>query len=215
MLYASNNAAIPKTPRDNPPTYRSPQEHGLPFRDVSIRTADGCILHGWLILHPDGEAEKRTTVLYFHGNAGNIGLRLPLLEDLYKRLGVNILAVDYRGYGMSTGVPSWPGLQEDAMSSLRYLIEQSEIDPTRLVVFGRSLGGAVAAWLAARPCDEACAGVVLENTWVTLGELAAHLFTLLKLFRWLLPYMVKVRGGQILSPLICSRSCSYLRSRMP
>ena len=108
MLYAQCPPGMPRTPDENPVMWRNPGEQNMKYEDVSIKTADGCSLHAWLIKQ---ENVKGTyTVIYFHGNAGNVGFRLPLLKEMYSRSNVNILAVDYRGYGFSTGSPSEKGL---------------------------------------------------------------------------------------------------------
>lgn len=192
MLYACNHAAIPKRPQDNPPSMRSPEERNMTFTSETITTEDGCKIHAWMIKVPEG-SDKVPTIIYFHGNAGNLGLRLPLYDELHHRLGVNILAFDYRGYGNSTGKPDEPGLQKDAVAVLKFLRDREDIDSSKIVLFGRSLGGAVAVWLAAQDVAKEIGlrGVIIENTFMSIADLAIRLFGLLRVFSFLLPVMLK------------------------
>jgi hypothetical protein len=123
----------------------SPQTYGLKFESVDIRTADGETLNAWWV--PADEA--RGTVLFFHGNAGNISHRLDYLL-LFNRMRYSTLIVDYRGYGKSTGSPSEEGTYRDAEAAWDYLRGARSVRPQNLVIAGESLGGAVASWLAAR-----------------------------------------------------------------
>ena len=84
-------------------------------------------------------------MIYFHGNAGNIGSRIPIIEIYVKKLNTNVLIVAYRGYGNSEGTPSEKGQELDAIATLEYAMNNEDIDNQRLYVYGISLGGAVAA----------------------------------------------------------------------
>ena len=112
---------------------------------MEIATEDGETLHAWWV----PAAGARGTVLMFHGNAGNISHRLDYLL-MFNRLGYAALIVDYRGYGKSTGSPSEEGTYRDALAAWRHLTEGRGIRPADIVIFGESLGAAVASWLAAR-----------------------------------------------------------------
>ena len=194
LLYARKHPQIPRTPQDIPSQFKmsSPAQYDLRFQDCSIRCPDGVIIQAWLILQPEGEAEQAPTMIYFHGNAGNIGMRLPQMSDLCKLCKVNIMAVEYRGYGNSTGEPTEVGLQMDAKASLDYLLLQkkSVIDTDQIYLFGRSLGGAVATWLASESADK-LKGLIIENTFASISMLALKLFPLLRLFQFLLPLMLR------------------------
>ena len=85
MLYPRCPPNMPKTPADNPPTYKSPAEHNIKHEEVYMDTPDGCRIHAWFMPHT-GNPKKVPTVIFFHGNAGNIGYRLPLLKDLYHKV---------------------------------------------------------------------------------------------------------------------------------
>jgi hypothetical protein len=146
----------------------TPAAIGLDHEPVELTTTDQVAIHGWYV---PAEPE-RAVVAFFHGNAGNIGHRLETLS-LLNELGLSTLIIDYRGYGQSEGKPSEAGTYRDAEAAWRYLTEQRGIAPGRIVLFGRSLGSAVAAHLAAR--HEAGA-VVLESAFTSLPDLAAELY---------------------------------------
>lgn len=138
---------------------RSPVDLGIRHTATRIATADGEQLAAWLLEpeHPIAD------VVYFHGNGGNLSVWLPVLAGLYEK-GLRVLAIDYRGYGLSTGRPSERGLYEDAKAVGRYAITQrAESAADRPLVFwGRSLGGAVAAFAARELSPD---GLILESTF--------------------------------------------------
>ena len=119
-------------------------------------------------------AQSGPTLLFFHGNAGNISHRLDSIR-IFHTLGLNVLIFDYRGYGRSSGKPSEQGVYRDAETAWHYLTEAREIDPDRIILFGRSLGSAVAAWLATRTRSGA---VILESPFTSVPDLAAKLYPL-------------------------------------
>ncbi|HSS64832.1 MAG TPA: alpha/beta fold hydrolase [Gammaproteobacteria bacterium] len=146
----------------------SPVRIGLDFEDVWLQSADGVRIHGWFIPH----AQPRGTLLFFHGNAGNIGDRLESI-GIFHRLGLNILIIDYHGYGRSEGSPGEEESYSDAEAAWRHLVETRRIPPGEIVVFGRSMGGGVAAWLAARVAP---AALILESTFTSVPEMAAKVY---------------------------------------
>jgi len=146
----------------------TPRRIGLAFEDVSLLTADGIRLHGWFIPTPAAQ----TTLLFLHGNAGNISHRLDSLR-LFHELGLNVLIFDYRGYGHSGGVPSEQGTYRDAEAAWRYLTHTRRIPAAKIVVFGRSLGGAVAVWLAGHTAP---AALILESTFTSVRDMAARYY---------------------------------------
>jgi len=141
------------------------------------------------------------TLVFFHGNAGNIGHRLPNLRTLHDSVRCNVLCFDYRGYGDSSDVPITElGLREDARAVARYLWTRADVvDLARVFLFGRSLGGAVAAHLAAEVTAGAVTGVpaggvrglVLENTFTSVEDMALHLFPLFKPVRSLIKGLIQ------------------------
>jgi len=166
---------------DQPPHSRiyiaSPQIVGLPFENHFIRTKDGVLINAVLVKQ-NGEYQSRApTVLFLHGNAGNIGHRMMNLKGLYHLCGCNVFMVEYRGYGHSEGTPSEEGLYLDAQASLDFLLSLSEIDRKKIVVFGRSLGGAVAVDVASRPeYGPHIMAVLLENTFCSIPDVARVVF---------------------------------------
>ena len=131
-----------------------PARAGVPVEDVFFTTSDGMRLHGW---HSAAEGATHT-ILYFHGNAGNLAGRIDNIGFL-RRLPANVFAVDYRGYGRSQGRPTEAGVYRDAEAAYDYLVKERGIRPDRIVVLGQSLGSAVAVDLAAK---RPVAGVILE-----------------------------------------------------
>ena len=142
----------------------SPADYGIAYEDVHFEASDGRRLHGWFVPGAGG-----VTLLWHHGNGGNIGHRLPDIALFHRELGVNILIYDYRGYGRSAGTPSEEGLYRDAEAALRYLESREDVDAGRIVYFGRSLGTAVAVELAVRrrPC-----GLILESGFPSIAYMA-------------------------------------------
>ena len=153
------------------PIEAEPSDIPLDFEDVRLQTEDGVEIHGWWIPSDGAEA----TVLMFHGNAGNISHRLQRIS-FFHDLGVDTLIIDYRGYGRSQGRPSEKGLYRDATAAYRHLTEVRRIDPSRIVIFGKSLGGAVATDLAVR---EKAGGLVLESTFTSIRDMARLLIPIL------------------------------------
>ena len=130
---------------DQPATARvyvpSPSIVGLTFENVYIKSKDSVRLHVFFVKQAN-EALTSTspTVLYLHGNAGNIGHRLMNVKGLVQLLGCNVCLLEYRGYGHSDGTPSEEGLYLDAQAGLDFLVGRPDVDPNKIVVFGRSLG---------------------------------------------------------------------------
>lgn len=149
----------------------TPAQLQLPYEDVRIATADGEMLHAWFV----PAAQARATVLFFHGNAGSIVHRLDWLP-MFQRLRLSALLVDYRGFGASSGSPSEAGTYADADAAWRYLTENRRLPAGRIVVFGESLGGAVAAHLAVRTEP---AALVLHSAFTSAPDLAADLYPFL------------------------------------
>lgn len=140
---------------------------GLPLEEVWFQSGDGTRLFGWYVEAP----ADRPVILWCHGNAGNIVHRLENLK-LLCQLGLSVFIFDYRGYGRSQSLrPSEAGLYQDALGAYEYLTRARRIRPDRLIVFGRSLGAAVAAELAAqRPA----AGLILESAFPSIEAVAKY-----------------------------------------
>ncbi len=139
--------------------------------DVTLHTSDGVALHAWWISAPAAEF----TFVAFHGNASNIANRTEIYEFL-RDVPANVLAVEYRGYGKSEGIPGEAGLYLDAQAAYEYLTKERGIAPARIVAIGHSLGTAVAADLAnQRPV----AGLVLEAPFPTAASVARKIYPFL------------------------------------
>lgn len=152
---------------------------------------DGVKIHSWLLYHPalssssSSSNEDIPTIIFFHGNAGNIGLRLPNAIQMYNYLKANIWLVEYRGYGDSDdAIVNEKGLKLDAEAVLRYAHDpnnsMSNVNVKKLFVFGRSLGGAVAFHLAKYAHNNMSnypplAGVLVENTFISISDMVDHL----------------------------------------
>jgi uncharacterized protein len=150
----------------------TPADIGLDYEALRLPTADGEELDAWFV----PARGERAVLLFFHGNAGNISHRLDSLR-IFHGLGLSVLIIDYRGYGQSTGRPTERGTYEDARAAWRYLVEQRNVPADRIVFFGRSLGGAVAARLAT---EHPPRGLIVESTFRSVPDMAAELY-------WFLP----------------------------
>ncbi len=148
----------------------APTGTAVPIEPVELLAEDGVKIHGWY-LPPGGDADPRTrpAVVYFHGNAGNITHRRPLVVDLAANGRAHVLIIDYRGFGKSEGTPTEAGLYRDALAAYDWLAARDDVDPARMVVFGRSLGGGVATEVAVQRKP---AGLVLESTFTSIADMA-------------------------------------------
>ena len=145
--------------------HTTPAEVGLEYSDVYLTTEDGIRIHSW---HVPGKSN--TTLLWLHGNAGNISDRVNNIAALNRRTGLGVLIVDYRGYGLSDGSPSEPGLYADAEAGFDYLESELGLDPVEdIVLFGRSLGVGVAAEVATRHTVRC---VILESGFTSTTDMA-------------------------------------------
>jgi pimeloyl-ACP methyl ester carboxylesterase len=140
----------------------------LPYEDIVFQASDGTVLSGWWVPAEEG----RGTVLFCHGNGGNIAGYLDTVLT-GNRLGLNVFIFDYRGYGKSRGSPSEQGTYDDAEAAWEYLVRQKQVPPEKIVVWGRSLGGPIAARTAAR---HPSGPVILESTFTSLHDLVDEKF---------------------------------------
>jgi len=154
----------------------TPADLGLAYEDVSIQTSDGVTLHGWMVPYDGSDV----TLLFFHGNAGNIGDRVENVRLLHE-IGLQVFILDYRGYGLSEGSPSEQGLYKDAQAAYTHLLSRDDVNKEHITIFGRSLGGAVAVDLASRvPCRR----LILESTFTSAADMAGHILPILPLSRF-------------------------------
>jgi hypothetical protein len=204
----------------------TPAAAGLPFEDVVLRTGDGVSLHGWFVPAADApsaragliassRSRRPITLLFFHGNAENIGGCLDLAARA-RQAGLNLLLIDYRGYGQSDGHPSERGIYQDGEAALLHLLSRPDGDPARIVVWGRSIGAAVAVYLAAggaegaapspdRNGSPAVAGLILESPFTSVPDLlreGGH-FALLALSRFgTYRFDSAARIGRVAAPVL-------------
>jgi pimeloyl-ACP methyl ester carboxylesterase len=177
----------------------SPADIGLEYEALRIATDDGEELDAWFIPAP----RERGVLLFFHGNAGNISHRLDSLR-IFNHLGLAVLILDYRGYGRSTGQPSERGTYEDARAAWRHLVEERGIPADRIVVFGRSLGGAIATWLAA---EYEPRGLIVESTFRSVPDLAAELYWFMPVRRLArVEYPVELLMSSVAAPVLVVHS---------
>jgi hypothetical protein len=167
LIYPSN---IPANSRSDVP---KPSDFGVSnFEELYIPTDDGEKLSAFYIRGPRGHKNSNITILMFHGNAGNIGHRLPIARMIINYIGCNVFMLEYRGYGSSTGQPDESGLNIDAQTGLNYLRQRAETRDHKLMVYGQSLGGAVAIKLVSKNQEAGdIAGLILENTFLSIRKL--------------------------------------------
>jgi pimeloyl-ACP methyl ester carboxylesterase len=155
----------------------TPASVGLRFDDVTLTTDDGVKISAWFVPREGA----RATIVFFHGNAGNNGDRVPELQVL-NFLGFAAMIVDYRGYGKSEGSPGETGTYLDAEAAWKYLTQTRGLAPESIVILGESIGGAVAIELALRHTPGA---LVVQSSFTSLADIAAIHYPLLPV-RWLI-----------------------------
>jgi fermentation-respiration switch protein FrsA (DUF1100 family) len=143
----------------------TPADIRLPYEDITFLAGDGTELSGWFV----PAEEPRAVVLFCHSNMGNISHYLDSVQ-VFRGLGLSSLIFDYRGYGNSPGRPTEPGTYLDAEAAWRYLVYVKQFQSSEIIIWGRSLGGAVAARLAANHVPRA---LIIESTFTSFPELAA------------------------------------------
>lgn len=173
-------------PRNIPPGARTdvprPPQFGLQdYEELQIPTPDGETLSAFLV-RPSNKARARpVTILTFHGNAGNIGHRLPVAKVLAEDLQCTTLMVEYRGYGLSTGNPNEKGLMIDAQTGLDYIRQRDDLKSNKIVVYGQSLGGAVSIDLVAKNKGTGdIKALILENTFLSIAKMVPRVMPVAK-----------------------------------
>jgi fermentation-respiration switch protein FrsA (DUF1100 family) len=152
---------------------RTPRDLGLEFEDIYFEARDGVRLNGWFIPF----RESTSTLVWFHGNAGNIGDRVENIKLLHDYVHLNIFIFDYRGYGRSEGRPSEEGVYLDGEAALELVKNKTgNVAASKTILFGRSLGAAIATEMATRFESE---GLILESPFISVSEMARVVFPLL------------------------------------
>ena len=185
LLYMYQTALIypASLPEGSRAIVDSPALYKLPFTEHRLVTPDRIKLHVYAMTHED-ESDKRPTILMLHANAGNMGHRLPIAQQFFYRLGCHVVMLSYRGYGLSTGEPTEPGLHIDAQTTLDWIREHPKLAGTPVMAFGQSIGGAVAIDLAARN-PQTVRVLVVENTFLSIPKLIPSVLPILRYFTFL------------------------------
>lgn len=159
----------------------SPEDRDMPYDNVTLTAADGVKTNAWLIWS-DVAPDHAPTIMFFHGNAGNMGLRLDNVQALRNAFhkSANFFMCEYRGYGDSQGTPTEQGLHLDAEAALDHLKSREDVHHGRIFAFGRSLGGAVVMRLMAERNGELAGGMV-ENSFTSIDEMAIKLFPFIRI----------------------------------
>jgi len=152
----------------------TPRQRGLDFENVYLRTKDHCLINGWLMKHP----RAASTMLYFHGNAGNMADRLDKVLDFYN-LGLNVFIIDYRGYGKSQGKPSEHGIYEDAVVAYDYLAVRPDIARDKIWAYGASLGGVAAIDLSTKR-HLVC--LIIDSSFSSAADMGKTIYPLIPSF---------------------------------
>ncbi len=155
--------------------YSTPAELGLDFEDVVFKSADGLDLSGWYI----PAKNSKHTLLFCHGNGGNMAHRLDSI-NIFHNLGLNCFIFDYRGYGDSPGKPGEKGTYTDAMAAYKWLTEGKKIPAEGIIIFGRSLGGSIAAQLASKVEARA---LIVESTFTSYVDIGNEYYPYMPV-RW-------------------------------
>jgi fermentation-respiration switch protein FrsA (DUF1100 family) len=177
----------------------TPDDIGLAYENVTFTTEDKTRLHGWFI----PKSNAKATVLFFHGNAGNISHRLDSIA-IFHNLDLNVFIIDYRGYGQSEGNISEKGTYLDARAAWDYLTKEREISETRIIIFGRSLGASIASWLAS---EHRPAALIAESGFSSVASMGQRLYPYLPV-RWLsrFKYDTKKYVSAVACPVLIAHS---------
>ena len=162
-------------PEDSHVLQHTPEDFSMNYRSMYLLTLDGEYLHSYWI-YQNENLHSTWTILYLHGAGGNISHRLEVLRLFYEKLHCNILIIDYRGFGKSTGNPSEFGLYLDAQTAYDYLIYKEKILPDKLIVLGTSLGASIAIQLVSDPLNRLRLAI-FENPFISIPEIAKYFLT--------------------------------------
>ena len=177
LLYHAGDKLLyhPDQPNNSRVYVPSPSIMGMAFESLYIKSKDQTRLHMFFIKSPAGSLAP--TILFLHGNAGNIGHRIMCIKDLVFKIGCNVCLLEYRGYGHSDGSPCEDGMYLDGQAALDYLVSRPDVDQSKIVVFGRSLGGAVAIDLCSKMENRSkVSALIVENSFTSIPDIARVLF---------------------------------------
>lgn len=160
--------------------YTTPKNDGYTFEEVTFNSADGTRLSGWFI---PARTKALGTVIHFHGNAQNMSAHYSFVNWLPAN-GFNLFTFDYRGYGKSEGTPSRQGIYEDSIAAMEYLKTRTDIDQTRLIVFGQSIGGANALAVVGSRKFDGIVGICTDSAFSSYKRVACEHAGLLRPLAW-------------------------------
>jgi uncharacterized protein len=153
----------------------TPKDIGLAYEQVKLTTQDNLAISAWFVPATSKDAIGKGVILFCHGNAGNIGDRTAYLP-IFHSLGLSVLLFDYQGFGSSQGTPTEAGTYADVESAWQYLSQVRQIPPSKIVIYGESLGGAVATYMAEK---QRSGGLILASTFTSITDRAAELYPFL------------------------------------
>ena len=162
----------------------TPADMGLEYEEANFSARDGTSLHGWFV--PAYESEL--VVLFCHGNAGNISQRMETIEVIHN-LGLSIFIFDYHGFGQSRGTPSEQGTYHDVRAAWEYMLQEKQVAPENILLWGRSLGGPIATAMAS---ETQAGGLILESTFTSIPEMAKKVYPFLPV-KWLVRFYYPTR----------------------
>jgi len=188
IRHGPNIMLYPGAFEPRPREVRLPSAYSLPYEDLTLTTSDRVKIRAYLLLQPDTKGKKREsndttdklhipTVLMFHGNMDNIGYTLPLASIFYHRTGCNVMMLSPRGYGLSEGRPSTKGLKRDCDAALDYISTDPRLSNSPIILYGQSMGAALATDLAGRHSKQISA-LIVENTFTSLRKLIPEVMPL-------------------------------------
>jgi fermentation-respiration switch protein FrsA (DUF1100 family) len=181
----------------DPTLIGTPADYGLEYEEVWFAAGDGVKLHGWWV--PQKDAPGAPVFLWFHGNAGNISHRLENIKLLHDLVGVTVFIFDYREYGKSQGRINREGTFLDAAAAYRYVAETRKVPPRDIVLFGRSLGTALATDLAVKV---PCRSLILESPFTDSKDMARLFAPFLFDWRPSVPYDNIGKVGRVPVPVL-------------
>lgn len=147
---------------------KNPKAIDLEYESIIFEANDKTKLHAWYIPKKDA----KTTLFFLHGNGGNISHRLDSIKN-FNSLGMNVFIFDYRGYGNSEGTANEQNTYDDAKNAWKYLLKHKNIKDKDIIIFGRSLGGTIAAKLGSELNPKA---IILESTFTSVKEFASDAY---------------------------------------
>jgi hypothetical protein len=157
----------------------TPEILSIKFENIQITTRDNVNLDSWFVPAKDNDLVGKGVILFCHGNGGNISNRISYLP-IFRELGLATFLFDYRGYGKSGGTPTEEGTYADVEAAWQYLTQERQIPPQKIIIYGESLGGAIASYLAQKNSqqngNDNAGGLVLASTFTSISDRAAELY---------------------------------------